>query len=320
MRAVWLDRYVQPGEIAVRDVPDPEPGDGDVLVRLLASAINPSDVKYAAGVVQNTTLPRIPGRDFAGIVERGPAHLIGASVCGTGGDLGITRHGAHAELISVPAGAVAVMPSTLTMVQAAAVGVPYVTAYKALVEIAVIQAGESVLLIGASGAVGSAAGQIAKGAGCTVIGTSRRAEELQSLKSYVDVVVSPHSEDVTHAALIATDGRGAAVVFNMVGGETFEPGVRALAEHGRMVCIAASGEHRVSFDLMAFYKRQLRWFGLDTLELSASDCRPILDLLLPGFEDGRFRVRVGSAMPLERASEAYALVAAGDAGKVVLTM
>jgi NADPH:quinone reductase len=320
MRAVWLERFVQPGEIVVADVPMPEMGEGDVLVRVHASGVNPSDVKYAGGVVPTTPLPRIPGRDFAGVVERGQAELVGLEVYGTGGDLGIRRNGAHAEYLAVPIAAVTRKPVSLSMAQAAAVGVPYVTAFKAVVELAALQPGETILIVGGSGSVGQAAAQVAQWVGGRVIATTRRGEQTASLQRRADAIITLPTDDITTATMDATGGKGADVVFNVVGGETFEPGVNSLSAGGRMVCIAATGDHRVSFDLMTFYKKQMRWYGLDTLELPASECAPILDRLRPGFDNGSFEIEIAREFPLEQASEAYATVAKGSPGKIVLNM
>ena len=103
MKAVRMTRHGKPDVLTVADVPTPSPGAGEALVRIEAASINPSDVKNVQGVMEQTTLPRTPGRDFAGVVEAGPTAWIGAEVWGTGGDTGFTRDGSHAEYILVPA-------------------------------------------------------------------------------------------------------------------------------------------------------------------------------------------------------------------------
>jgi len=89
------------------------------LVRVIAASINPSDVKNVAGAMKQTTLPRIPGRDYAGVVQAGPAEWIGAEVWGTGGDVGFTRDGTHAEMIAVPVASLRRNPETIGFDQAA---------------------------------------------------------------------------------------------------------------------------------------------------------------------------------------------------------
>jgi NADPH:quinone reductase-like Zn-dependent oxidoreductase len=98
----------------------PAANESTASVRIMAASINPSDAKNVAGAMKQTTLPRIPGRDFAGVVEAGPAKWIGAEVWGTGGDTGFTRDGTHAELIAVPMASLRRKPDTLSFDQAAA--------------------------------------------------------------------------------------------------------------------------------------------------------------------------------------------------------
>src|ERR1035438_7357566 len=100
MRAIRFEAFGDPSVLKLVEMAAPALDAGTALVRVMAASINPSDVKNVAGTMKHTTLPRIPGRDFAGVVEAGPAQWIGAEVWGTGGDVGITRDGTHAELIA----------------------------------------------------------------------------------------------------------------------------------------------------------------------------------------------------------------------------
>jgi NADPH:quinone reductase-like Zn-dependent oxidoreductase len=320
VRAVWLEKHVEPKDIRVVEIDRPHVHAGQVLVHVHAAGVNPSDVRYAAGQVASTPLPRVPGRDFAGEIVEGPDELIGVEVYGSGGDLGIRRDGSHAEFLALSSKAYALKPHALTMVQAAAVGVPYITAYKAVVELTRLNRGETILILGGSGAVGSAAAQIAKWIGAKVIVTTRRSDPGTTWRDYADTVITVPDDDIAEVTLSATEGEGAQVVLNAVGAPVFDSGVKSMAHGGRMVCITAAGEHQVCFDLMYFYKHELRWYGLDTLELSAADCAPVLDQLRSGFDSGAFKIEIGTVIPLERASEAYQLVATGRVGKVVLDM
>ena len=112
MRAVRITAFGEPETLELANLPDPVPEASMALVRIEAASINPSDVKNVAGAMHQTTLPRIPGRDYAGVVERGPAEWIGAAVWGTGGDVGFTRDGTHAGTASPsPSPACAASPS-----------------------------------------------------------------------------------------------------------------------------------------------------------------------------------------------------------------
>ena len=113
MRALRIERKGDLSGLKEATVDKPLPGQGEVLVRVEAAAINPSDVKNVLGKMLQTTLPRTPGRDFAGVVEEGPAGLVGRPVFGTGGNLGFLRDGSHAEYLTVPVEAVIPRPDNL---------------------------------------------------------------------------------------------------------------------------------------------------------------------------------------------------------------
>src|ERR1700722_19672171 len=174
MRALRFETFGDPSVLKLVEVATPAVDERTALVRIMAASISPSDVKNVAGAMKQTTLPRIPGRDYAGVVEAGPAEWIGAAVWGTGGDTGFTRDGTHAELIAVPVASLRSKPENLSFDQAASVGVNYMAAWAGL-EVAGLKAGETVLLIGAGGGVGGAAAQIARGLGARIIGADRRA-------------------------------------------------------------------------------------------------------------------------------------------------
>src|SRR5271170_3954913 len=122
MRAVVIHQFGDPKLLKLEEVPTPEPRSDEVLVAVKAASINPSDVKNVAGKMHGTTLPRIPGRDFAGVVVRGPADLLNREVWGTGGDISRTRDGTHAEFILLPRAAVTLKPPALSMNAAASAG------------------------------------------------------------------------------------------------------------------------------------------------------------------------------------------------------
>jgi NADPH:quinone reductase-like Zn-dependent oxidoreductase len=140
MKALRFRKFGPPSVLAIEEVPRPEPHGGEALVQVQAAAINPSDVKNVSGYFPATTLPRTPGRDFAGIVVTGKKYE-GQEVWGSGPGLGTTRDGAQAEYVVVSEEAVSPKPRTLSFEQAAAIGVPFITAWCALVETAQLDAG-----------------------------------------------------------------------------------------------------------------------------------------------------------------------------------
>ncbi len=174
MRAIRFETFGDPSALEAVEAPAPIADEQTAVVRVMAASVNPSDVKNVAGAMSQTIAPRIPGRDFAGVVEAGPPEWIGAEVWGTGGDTGFTRHGTHAELIAVPVASLRRKPKTLSFDEAASVGVNYVAAWCGI-EAAGLKPKETLLLIGAGGGVGSAAAQIARRLGARVIGADRRA-------------------------------------------------------------------------------------------------------------------------------------------------
>src|SRR5580692_6800602 len=113
MHAVRLRQFGKLADLKIEELPTPSPGPGELLLRLTAASINASDVKNVQGLMHQTTLPHTPGRDFAGTVLAGQADLIGKEVWGTGGDLGFTRDGSHADYLIIPAPAAVLLPPAL---------------------------------------------------------------------------------------------------------------------------------------------------------------------------------------------------------------
>ncbi len=318
MRAIRFDSFGDPSVLELVEMADPAADERTALVRVMAASINPSDVKNVAGAMTQTTLPRIPGRDFAGVVERGPAEWIGAEVWGTGGDAGFTRDGTHAELIAVPAASLRRKPGALSFDEAASVGVNYMAAWCG-VEAAGLKAGETVLLIGAGGGVGSAAAQIARRLGARVIGADNRAPRPDAPIRAVAEELIIGVEDLPAEVRAATGGKGADVVLDLVGGVMFRSAVNSLALRGRLVEIAATGQREVSFDLVDFYRNESRLIGVDTLKRDLTASAEALDALTPGFVAGEYHAApVEQTCGLGEAQEAYRKVAAGAAGRIVL--
>jgi NADPH:quinone reductase-like Zn-dependent oxidoreductase len=319
MKALRFTRHGKPDVLTIEDITDPTPGEGEALVRIQAASINPSDVKNVQGAMEQTTLPRTPGRDFAGIVEAGPASWIGAEVWGTGGDTGFTRDGSHAQYILVPAASLRRKPSVLDFDQAASVGVNFIAAWRGLVDGAALRSGETVLIIAASGGVGNAGVQIARRIGATIIGTDRRPPRPNAAITEAGLSLVADTADIPAAVQKATNGRGADVVLDCVGGVMFRHALDCLSLRGRLLEMSVTGAREVTFNLADFYHNESRLIGVDTLKLDLTASANVLESLRPGFESGDYRpAPIARRFPLTDAVAAYQAVADGESGRVVL--
>jgi NADPH:quinone reductase len=299
---VWqFDRYGPPSVLKLMERPVPVPGPGQVLVKVEASGVNPSDVKNVAGHFKSP-LPRVPGRDYAGIVIAGNGQE-GEEVWGTGPGFGIARDGAHAEYIVLASAWLSRKPRTLSMAQAASIGVPFLAAWWALVAAGELKAGETILITGASGAVGNAATQIAHEHGARVIGADRSTAN----PSRADAMIDATKEPLTQAVLALTERHGVDLVLDTVGGELFEPALKSLRPEGRQIAIASSPQI-VSFNLVDFYHGRRRLIGFDTVALTGEQIAATLDALRDGFEDGTLQPSPLKTWPFASAVEAYEAV------------
>jgi NADPH:quinone reductase len=287
--------------LRLEEVPKPQPQKGEVLVRILASAINPSDVKNVQGSMSAITkLPRIPGRGFAGRVEQGDANLMDCEVWGTGGDLGFIKDGTAAEYIAVPERAVVPKPPSLTAEQAASLGPNVVTAWAALFDRAGLTKGETALVLGASGGVGDAAVGLACWAGARVIAVDIKPDKDSRADIVLNASLSTFAQDLKQAV-----GPGVNVVFDTVSGPMFEVGLNALAKRGRMVAITVREDHRVNFDLLRFYRNDLQLLGLNTLNLNAVDSAMILEEVARPIETKWLTPQEIEIHPLSEGAEVY---------------
>ncbi len=308
MKALRFSKFGPPSVLAIEEIPRPEPRAGEALVQVKAAAINPSDVKNIAGHFPATTLPRTPGRDFSGVVVTGTRYQ-GQEVWSSGPDLGITRDGTQGEYVTVPEEALALKPRTLSLEQAAAIGVPFLTAWVALVRAAELQAGETILIIGAAGTVGQAATQIANWRKARVLGAVRSSGPVPGAAAAINTT----TDDLRDRVFELTNGKGVDAVLDTVGGAMFEPALRCLRIGGRQVAIASTGDRRVNFDLIDFYHNLSRLIGVDSMKFTSRDVAEIAEQLRLGFEAGVLKLPPLQLVPLENAIEAYKRIASGQA-------
>ena len=315
-KAVGIDAL----ELLYTDQALPTCTDQEVVVRVQAAAINPSDVKATLGIMPHAVFPRTPGRDFAGVVVRGPANLIGLKVWGSGGDIGITRNGSHAAYLVLPLAAVKPCPQGLRTEEAGAVGVPFVTACEGFARAGGVRAGQTVVVLGANGKVGQAAVQIAARVGAKVIAVQRQ-DLLEGFACQPVTVVNATHTEPGQRIMELTAGKGADVVFNTVDQVYWELGHAVMAKGATQIFIIASKGQTVPFDVFKFYRGMHNFVGIDTLALDCVRSCELLDALRPGFEDGSlkpFPVAPQDVLPLTHAMQGFRSVLAGAKNRIVL--
>ncbi len=322
MKALRFNRFGDAEAVLhVEEVPEPVPGPDEVLVEVHAASINPSDVKNVQGKFAQTRLPRTPGRDLAGVIIAGDKEMIGQEIWASGGDIGFTRDGSHAEYIALPRRGARLKPKSLSMVEAASLGVNYLAAFIGLMEKARLREGEVVLVTGASGGVGSSVIKIAKTKAARVIGVDREAPDQEKARQLgLDLWLGSESDNIADRVGEYTQGKGVDVVFDCVGGPLFEVGLKSLGLNGRQVNITTMEATRVSFSLLDFYRRQLTLFGVNTSLFDTVASGDILDGLRPAFEQGKLTPPdIARTCSLDEAVIAYTQINKGIAkGKIVI--
>ena len=318
MNALRFDRFGDLSELHLAQLDRPVPTDDQVLVEIRAASINPSDVKNVQGKMEGTTLPRTPGRDFAGVVVEGAKELIGAAVWGAGGEVGYERDGSHAQYLLLPADGVARKPDALDFDQAAACGLNFVAAWLGLHDTAKLGAGETIFITGVAGGVGTSVVQLARWTGARSIGFDRTYPSDLPAELRPDVALD-ENDDIVACVREETNGRGADAVFDTVGAPVFERNMALLARGGRWAIIASAGERRASFDILDFYHGRITLTGVDTRAHRSPAAARTLERLLAGFESGALRAPlITKRVALTAAVDAYREVNDGATGKIVI--
>lgn len=316
MQAIQLTRPdpSAPPSIHLTTLPIPTPPTPDhLIVQIKAAAIQPSDRFNARGGFNHTHFPIVPGRDFAGIVTAGPPARLGEPVFGTGGALlAFTSDGAHAQFCAVHRDLVACKPDGVSWVEAAAVGVPYTTALLMLKR-ARVGAGDRVLVVGSSGAVGSALVQIAKSLGCrTVLGAARRAE------AEVNLLEDAALDGVKGL----TGGKGVDVVLDTVGDlGLMTAAMKQLAKRGRYAWIAApkgTPETSIQFDVFDAYRRELTLLGCNSASQDAQEVGEGIRELAKLLESGSIQPRKESTIKLTTLKDAVEAYKTGKVFEVIV--
>jgi NADPH:quinone reductase len=312
MRRLRFREFGEPGAVLqLEEVRKPEITGLEVLIKVVASGINPSDAKNVIGHMEDTTLPRTPGRDFAGVIVEGPEKLIGKTVWGSGGDLGFVSDGAHSQFVVVPSDGFAIKPALLSDDEAATSALSFITAYLCYEAGSAVGDTSTVVVIGASGGVGNAAMLISRHFGKRTIGVVRSGSSAEQVKAAGFEVVSTDGADLSRS-LKQLGIDGVDLVIDTVGGAMVDVAFKMLAQKGRIVEISAPpGAREIKLDALDFYHRQASLIGVDSRKFFTSECARILTKLEPLFQKNIDRVQQISRISLDEAIGAYSKIANG---------
>ena len=318
MKAIRVSEYGGPSVLKLEEVPTPQPGANQVLVRNHAVGVNPVDT-YLRSNTDNRgpKLPYTPGGDTGGVVE-----AVGPGVtCVKPGDrvyVGGTVSGAYAELSLCNEAQVHPLPGNVSFAQGAGMNVPYATAYHALFHRAHGDAGESVLVHGASGGVGIAAVQLARARGMTVIGSAgtergRRLVAEQGAHHVVDHTAAGYLDEV----LKLTGGQGVNVVLEMLANVNLQKDLGVIAMGGRIAVIGNRGTTEIN--ARSAMNKNAAILGVALFNTTPAQLVGLHHALVEGLRNGSLRPVIAQELPLAQASRSHeAVLEAGHHGKIVL--
>lgn len=318
MKAILVHQFGGPEVLKFEEVPTPKPAAGQVLVRIHAAGVNPYDTYMRTGTyAQKPPLPYTPGSDAAGVIE-----AIGDGVKKVKpGDRVYTARtitGAYAQYALTLEEQVHPLPAKINFNQGAGVWVPYGTAYFALIHSAKAHASETVLVHGASGGVGTAAVQMARAMGLTVLGTAGTQKGLDLVKREGAHQVFDHSKaGYLDEIMKATDGRGVDLILEMLANINLAHDLKLLAIRGRVIVIGNRGEVTINARELMGRRASIRAFTL--WGITPAEDAEIHAGLIAGLENGTLRPVVGKELPLAEAARAHKeILEPGAAGKMVL--
>jgi len=314
MNALRFDQTGNIDFLKFIDFPRPVLHDSEVLIEIKAARLNRNDISNVMGRLPYTTLPRTPGRDYAGVIVEGPNSMLGQEVWGTGKENGFIQDGSHAAFIKVNKDAVSLKPKSLSFVEAANCGTPYITAWGAI-EGCRINEGMRVVIIGANGAVGNAAIELAKMRKAEVLGLVRNKENLSSVEAQgVKANVLPTEPDSLKQLIQSHFPVGADVIFDTTG-YWIASSITCIAKYGQVAVIVAPGNGQVSISIRDLYRNGGSIVGVNSLLYSASECAKILDQLAVHFDHQLLTPPKGiKTHPLKDAIQVYKDLQSGMAG------
>jgi NADPH2:quinone reductase len=320
MKAMRAHQFGGPEQLRFEDAPEPQVGQGQVLIRVRAAGINPADlVRLSGRYPQALTLPYIPGTDVCGEVE-----AVGAGVTSVrAGDrvFGRALSGGYAEKTCLLANEATPLPRNLSFAEGAAIPIPFYTAYRALHHKAAIKAGETALVSAGGGGVGVAAIQLAKIAGArviTTVGSQEKAARTRELGA--DVAINYKEQDFAAEVQKLTDGKGVEVIIENVAADNLGKDVTILARDGRIVLIGTgTGKApEATFAVMYALMKDANLYGMSLVN-AGSVVPQMANALTRLFAEGKLKAVVSKSYPLAEATQALNdLLASKVFGKLVL--
>ncbi len=307
MKAVRIHAFGGPEVVALDEVDDPRPAAGEVGIAVRAAALNHVDIDVREGLARfPVRLPHTLGVELVGEIDELGAGVDGAWAIGDrvtvydqGAVFSQSGRGGLAERVVWPATRVVRLPDALSYEDAAAAGVVFASARHALLDRGALQPGETVLVQSVGSGLGSAAAQVAKLGGATVIGTTSSPEKAARVRTLgLDAVLDRTTADVAAEVRRLTDGRGADLVFEHVGGASFGVGLQALRPGGRIVVVGAHAGEEVPVDLVALFVVEQAIVGATRFE--RHDLEAVLELVAAG----RLRPLIHATFTLAEAREA----------------
>ncbi len=317
MKAIRVHEFGGPETLRLEEIPDPQPGPGQVVVKVEAAGVNPVDTLIRSGGYGKRPLPYTPGSDAAGTVA-----AVGDDVMGmTAGDrvyTAMTITGAYAEKAVCSAAQMRPLPESLSFAQGAGIFVPYYTAHYGLFARANGQPGETLLVHGASGGVGLAAVQMARAAGFVVIGTAGTEAGMHLVAEQgAHHVLNHHQEGYLDEVKALTGGKGVHIILEMLANVNLGKDLGILAPGGRVVVIGSRGQ--VEIDPRVTMGRNLSILGMSLSNATEVEMSRLHAALGAGLANGTLRPVIAQEIPLAEAPRAHeAIMAPGAQGKIVL--
>ncbi|MDF9751340.1 NAD(P)H-quinone oxidoreductase [Arthrobacter sp. NPDC056886] len=327
MKAVYISEPGGPEVLEVREVQAPVAGPGEVLIDVVAAGLNRADVQQRKGFYPPPPgASEVPGLEVSGrIAGFGPGVTKAFSV----GDkvVALLAGGGYAQQVAVPAGQVLRIPDGVDLVTAAALPEVAATVYSNLIMTAQLQPGETVLIHGATGGIGTMAIQLAKAVGARVATTAGNAEKVGTAKAFLgaDIAINYAEEDFPASLRAQNGGKGADVILDVVGAKYLEQNIDALADYGRLVVIGLQGGARAELDLGQLLRKRAAIIATALrprpVEEKTVIMNAVRDAVWPMLTDGRIRPLVAKTFPLAQVAAAHTYFDSGDhVGKVLLVM